>query len=239
DLWYNQILHLFNKHFPLVYKAKAIPRNKPWFDRECNKAFSKKCRLFKKYKANPNEYNKVRFTEWNKHYKKLIKFTKNDYNSKLLDECDGDPKKTWTVINKLLGKNKRSNIIKLKKDNVIIEDNQILSNIFNENFNKVGDTFGATPINANDYLSYMTKKEISTFYFTDITHEEIKRNLLSLKLNKATNDEIPLKIFKSCTDELAISLATIYIYKSVEFVGMSGVGVQTVGPIILKLCKQV
>ena len=174
----------FKDSFPLTRVSRSKAKNKPWFDKACNKAFKKKSKLYKKYQANPIEENETRYKNFNKYYKILIRKAKDKYDNMLLDACGNNPKESWKVINKLLGKTKQKEAIYIKKDNDIVTDPFTVANTFNEQFNKVGKLFGASPTQANHHLKYMAKKESTNFHFEEITLEETQRTIFPLNCTK-------------------------------------------------------
>ena len=48
-----------------------------------------------------------KYRTYNKHLKKLIKHAKSSYYSKKFEGCNGDMKKTWSLINEIRGKSKK------------------------------------------------------------------------------------------------------------------------------------
>ena len=127
-----------------ISKEKIIERRqnkKEWINIELIELCKQKDVLYKRWKANPNnieymnEYKKI-----NNYATKKINQTKNEFYKNKIIECHKDPKKTWLVVNDLLGR-KSSNI-----DDVIIKNMPGMSPIniankmaasFSENVKKI------------------------------------------------------------------------------------------------------
>ena len=207
--WMNIIYNVFEICFPLSRISRKMTKNKPWFDKYCNITFKKKCKLYKAFLENPNSYTELRYKQCNKYYKNLIKKTKNEYDKKRIDSAGNDSKKIWRLINNFLGNFKQRNPIYLKSGDEIIEDNNKIANIFNIQFNSVGNLFGAVPLNVNDYSKYLPDKQSRNFTFKDITFDEMKEVIRSLNTRKSSNDIIPLFLIKTFPDNIIERLICI------------------------------
>ena len=185
-------------------------RNKTWFNKSCNLAFKKKCKLYKTFLQNPNVNTECRYKQYNKYYKKLIRKTKNDHDKSLIEAAGSDPKRIWNTINTLLGKFKQHNPIYLKQDEKIINDSYQIANIFNEKFNVVGDLFGASPVNDDDYKTYMPKKQTNNFPFKEVTLDEINQVIRSLNARKSSNDVIPIFLIKRLPENMIKRLMYVF-----------------------------
>ena len=73
-----------------------------------------------------------------KHYEKLIIQKKKIYYQNLINEYNSDMRKTWGLINNLLGKNKRKEpITSLNVNGVLCDDSQTIANEFNTLFSNI------------------------------------------------------------------------------------------------------
>ena len=116
--------------------------------------------------------DKLRYGKQNRNFKKLIKQCKQSFNKNLLENCRGDPKKTWKAINTLLGKTKTMHCIRLLVNDVMISDNDTIANSLNIYFNSVGETYGTKPL-LNSFQAFLGEREMNSFVFYDITYDEI------------------------------------------------------------------
>ena len=75
-----------------------------------------------------------KYRTYNKHLKKFIKHAKFSYYSKKFEGCNGDMKKTWSLINEIRGKSKKEIKQLFKVGNQKLFDRRIIANKFNEYF---------------------------------------------------------------------------------------------------------
>ena len=199
---------VFENVFPFVRKSRKLINSKSWFNEDCLKAFKKKTKLYKKYTKTQNEIDRIALYNHNKYYKKLIKFTKNDYNMRLISECEGDCKATWKFINNILGKKRDLRAIKLINDGQNVNEEDI-PNIFNEFFNKVGHIYGNHETSIHDHQKFMTNRQVSSFYFEQINLEEVLKIVSNFNCKKSSTDIIPTKLFQTYPISILDRLTTI------------------------------
>ena len=126
-------------------------------------------------------------------------------------------KKSWSLINNLLGKNSKSTIInEIRTDsNVILTDRNLIANNLNDYFVNIGPSL-ALGVEGNYHTSAgVTNRGDSecntTFCFSDISVHQVLNNLKQLVTSKATGvDKIPAKVLKLSADIIAPSLTTIF-----------------------------
>ena len=127
----------------------------------------------------------------------------------MIEEHKKDQKETWNIINKSLGKSKIRRIIQLRQDDRIIEDSEAIANILNHYFNNVGNIYGHVPSTKKEHLNFLRDTYDHTFHFHDITFEEVSNAISALNKNKATNDEVPIKVFRLVPNNIIKQLMII------------------------------
>ena len=109
-----------------------------WFDNELVKLRSKRQRLYHKKIKNNTAHNKVAYDEVKKRYEKLIIQKKKSYYQNLIREYNSDMRKTWGVINSLLGKaRKKECITSLTIKGTLCDNDQAIADEFNTFFSNV------------------------------------------------------------------------------------------------------
>ena len=196
---YDQLVsNAFEKTFPLVKVSRKMFKSKSWFNQECMNAFKKKTKLYRRFCKTKSTEDKIAHDRFSKYYKKLIRYTKNAFNAKQLDECGSDSKKVWNVLNRLLGKPSKSpnySTIRIKgPDNEFIDDRKV-ADVFNCLFNEVGSKYGIKKWN-NEHREYMNARKLESFYFLPLTEQEVSKIIATFDLNKSSNDQIPLRMFQ-------------------------------------------
>ena len=127
-------------------------------------------------------------------------------------------KKTWSLINPLTGKNKKTSINEILIDSYnTISDPKIIAEFFNEYFVNIGPRLAseASKEFSDDELTNNNNQpdiqKNSTFYFSQISVESVALTLRNLKSNKSTGlDKIPAKILKLSSDIITPSLTHIF-----------------------------
>ena len=164
-------------------------------------------------------------TQW-----EMDRKTRNNVNSEIrlakkkcfcdkINECAqiNDPRKSWSLINDLLGKKRKSNnITELYVNDVIISEDNLIAETFNDFFINIGSKLAskidAQPPNENDAEGTINNNIslLSTFEFSAISEEEVYSELCNLKETKSTGlDMIPARILKIFANIIAPSITWI------------------------------
>ena len=127
---------LYDKHFPL--RKIKMNQNKiriPWLTDILRNAIKKKNKLFIQQKKSGNpEHNKV-YINYKKYLNKLLQKKERLHYSDLIEEHKGDLKKSWSVLRRVLNRNRFKSVTsKFKYNNDIIEDKQYIAEKFNDFF---------------------------------------------------------------------------------------------------------
>ena len=143
-------------------------------------------------------YCYTQYKEYRKILKRVRKEAKEKYYKGKFDEKTGDMKKTWEIINKIRGKNKRQIKPQLVINNEKITNRRVIANEFNKyfvslasNLNNAYNELGEVNITGiptfSDYLPSSTSTSI---YLYDCTPEEIRDIILELQNGKYS--DIPI-----------------------------------------------
>ena len=114
-------------------RSHANSKKKPscWYDCELRNLKNKKERSYKSYLRNPNRYTKSA-SDLNKCiYEKRLMEKKNEFRTTLFQKHRGDIKKTWSMVNHLLGKSRGQVCQSLKLNDVLQSNPKTLANEFN------------------------------------------------------------------------------------------------------------
>ena len=220
-VWKSFFTEILDAHAPLRYKrtkANAVP----WMttiikneirDRDYHKKKAIKHNSKYHWEMYKKSRNKVNIN---------IRKTKSEYFVNKIRDCANvkDPKKSWSLINSLLGKNSKStHINELKVNNNTITDSTLIAESLNNYFINIG------PQLASDISSYeepdndLNDENVSgarlsqntSFHFSQIEIHNVYSILNNLKANKSTGlDKIPAKILKLSAEIIAPSLTYIF-----------------------------
>ncbi|XP_065662556.1 uncharacterized protein LOC136085195 [Hydra vulgaris] len=217
NLFLDKFQEIFNEACPNeVLKIKTKTLANPWMDKTLIKCSRTKQKLYNKFLKNKSTTNEKNYKAYNYFYIDLLKKTKKNYYSKQFTNCKLDTKKTWAVINGILGKNKNKTSSLPKRIN--INNNDIfcpkeISKEFNTYFTNVGlDLANKITTLLNSYKTYLTPSNDKTLYDFDLTLKEFETAFSLIKnKNSSEFDGIPSNILIS--NKKSISRPLFYIVK--------------------------
>ena len=179
-----------------------------------------------------DSYKKMAVKNNSQIYWEKFKETRNKVNSELtkaktaffcnkFENCaqSKDMKHSWKLINILLGKNKKSNnISQLKRDDVVISDDTLKAEAFNDFFVNIGVNLAnemehdSPCTNFSDDENYHSNYYSNiNFKFSEISMDDIICQLRNLKISKSTGiDNIPAIALKLSAEVIGPSLTWIY-----------------------------
>ena len=220
-------------------KSKRNRLDNPWVTNGLIKSINYKNFLYKKWKSSKNSKDKLgdlNIYEKYKNYRKkltyLIRAAKNMFYSKKFDQCKGNSKQTWQLINELRGKCKN----KVKSSFIIngteIKNRRLIADEFNKYFTSVAAKLndyssadnGIPIIEIPHFSKYIGKRISDSMYFEPCTADELDSIIKDLDNSKAS--DIPIRVLKICKQTF-IPYLTIFFNKFIElgiFPGISKIG---------------
>jgi len=173
-----------------------------------NKLHMKKIR---KVKTHPDY---IKYLQYRNTYNKTKRTSKLNYYDNLLQKYKYDVRKTWGVINNLIGKtNDKSNISETFQINGINTANQdIISNEFCSFFTNIGlkyaEEIPASKYNHDHYLK--AKSKANMFMAPTDPNEIIKMINLLKRKNSSGHDNISSSFLKDIKAEIALPLTILF-----------------------------
>ena len=221
--FFHEILH---KHAPLRQKrvrSNPVPWITPIIKQTMrNRDFHKKIAI----KCN-SRYHWLKYKNFRNRVNREMNLSKSQFYHSEIENCaiSGNIKKTWSLINSLAGKNKKPSINEILIDSYnTISDPKITAEFFSEYFVNIGPRlaseaskeFSRSDHELTNNNSQPDIQKNSTFYFSQISVENVAMILRNLKVNKSTGlDKIPAKTLKLSSDIIAPSLTHIFNLKQV------------------------
>ena len=192
----------------------------PWFDTGIFKDEKTQARLFRRFIKTKSAVDHQIYKSFrNKLSKKKYK-AKRSFFQNLLDDAknSGDRSATWKVINKALGKKKKSRICPQKiqigdpKNPTESTEPKDIANALNKHFTSIASKLAKKLEKTNIRpISYLGNQNCSTMYLHNITLEEIIELIKSISPQKAMGyDGIPPKIIKWAPELFAPILMVIF-----------------------------
>ena len=144
---------------------------------------------------------------------KLIKDTKRNYYTSVLNDTKNNPKNMWNTINKLTNKKSKTTTItklNISNDNVTEDPNKI-SHTFNTYFKTIGESLAnELPDTTDAPESYVTPSN-SSFQIQNVSEVDVFQLLITLKISKACeHDKIPPKLLQDSAVVIASILTHIF-----------------------------
>lgn len=180
------------------------------------KSCETKSRLYQQMKNMKTNESKIKFTTYRNKLKTLLEKAEKEFYAHKLNECHGNLKKTWKIINNLMTKSDHDNSsdsIEFNYNNSPITDKKIIGEKFNDYFIDIGKNLAEKiPISQNSFSHYMTKNTSNigscALYLT--TADEIVKIVHNLKSSDSAGfDEISTKLLKCIINYIAEPLSRI------------------------------
>ena len=134
-----------------------------------------------------------------------LRAASNAYYRNKLSQVAGDSKKTWKVLNEVMGRGTSGHRVEgLLVADQMVNDHQIISDSLNKHFAEVGQSIsGNLPNSPSSFLNYMPNlTPENQFYLKPLDMTTLRDILSSLKSSAPGYDEIPLYLYASNFDLL-------------------------------------
>lgn len=189
---------------------------KPWISQNIINCIRKRDELHKKLKQNPYDIHKLRYYKRYRNIcKNIINTTKESYYKNKIDECNDNPRKMWQIINEVTNSKSTSNTSKIDELNInkvptLYAENpdKILDHV-NHFFTNIGSNLAKQiTLCVNDAVEPNEARNLEReFDFKQITVDEIRNIITSLKPNVSSGDEvISTNTIKQLSEEITFPL---------------------------------
>ena len=221
DVAYNYLEEILDGAIKKATSKVKIRRkvNNYWFDFELQKMRNKKERLYNKYIGSPTLLNKNKYNATKNSYEKLIIQKKRSFHQSLIRKFNGNMKKTWGVINRLLGNFKKkdsSKYIRIKGSSC--SDPKIIANEFNSFFTSLPKKLHnklpkiTDGIRVKRCLNYLNGHEINeTILLRPTSFQEVTKIIKAFRKKSSTGvDNKSPKLLKHFPDKIINCLVHIF-----------------------------
>ena len=213
--------HIYNTHFPVRFKRfnksnrRRIPR-KPWITSAILKSICRKDKLRKKYVSYPSDSNKAAYVNYRNKLTSLIRTSKRRYYAEKLEESKFNSKRTWNVLNDILGRQNGHKQISssFKINGSPNSDPQTIADKFNSYFVNIGPQLAHkishTDTNFHHFLR-QCKSPAGSLFLSPTDIDEVTSICKTLKSGASSGfDDIKADVVKSVGDLIAPSLVYIF-----------------------------
>ena len=197
---YKRFLEIYEdgvKEFVPLYKVKEKKRN-DWFNDRCEKAKRARDKAWDKLKKRRNENAQREYKTLRNEYVNIRREEERKYEKNIVEKCKEEPKLFYRFINE---KTKhKENIIKLKKDGVLYEKEEEISELLNTSFQSVFTR-------ETEFVEPEAMNEVPKMGEIKVEVEEIEKYLRDLDCRKATGpDEVSGWVLKECREHLVVPI---------------------------------
>ena len=201
--------------------SKRNPTCNPWITDGIENAVNTKKVFLKEWKKtvsrkspDGNQILKRKYKDYERCLKKIIKIRKAKFYNQKISDAQGNPKKTWEVINQIRGKNKRDMKPQFMIDNQKIVERRIIANEFNKYFASIASNLNSRlssddgiPISPlKQFHEYLPRRTTDSIFLYECTADEVSRIIRELQNGKAS--DFPITVIKRCSSIISPILAT-------------------------------
>ena len=210
DSFTSALDNLYCTAFPLKVKyVSKKPNHNPWINESIKKLIEAKSQYFQLYKL-----SLVTLAENNRFRNKvnsIIRKNKTKYYADMLENCKNDLKKTWSIINNLLSKNKKSkDIKKIVCNNVTYTCSDDIAKAFNNFFCSIGSNYDSKIPNSDiDPCKFMNASPNFSFFLEPVSPLEVGFHIKNLKNSKQNINSISISMFKEHHEILSPIIADL------------------------------
>ena len=192
-------------------KSKKIPKS-PWITKNLLRSINRKNNLYYKYKVNPTEHTKRKYTNYKNVLTSLLRREKRLYYCRQLNNFKNNCKHTWNIINTVLNKSKdKPQISKLNCNGTISKDPRVMAESFNNYFSQIGtDLASKIPPTNRHFTDFLNNPNPDSLFLDPVDELEILNIINNLDNKKSCgNDGVNNIVIKHVGLEIAQPLTHI------------------------------
>ncbi len=210
DTAYDSLIREISESIRITIPEKTVTckvdEQNPWLTKGILTSIKQKNKLYKQYIKNQSTINKNKYNAYRNKLTHIIRKSKCAYFTEQLRTAQGDTKKTWSVLNNVLGRERIPLVLPDYETRPGVE----LSNQFNNFFVSIGENL-ANKISqppGTSYNQYLTGDYPNSFFLTPTDTEEAHKIILGLKnSHTAGTDGISSKILIAIAPAIANPLS--------------------------------
>ena len=190
-----------NKQAPVVTKVITERKKKPWFGddlKQQKRIVRRREKVFRKYRSQSCWTALVRER---KKYRKMLFDAKTVCYSKKVEDCKGDVKGLYRMVNTLMGTSSENPLPNHTSDKDLAEE---FANFFMGKIQKIRD-------NLTGYPTYEPTKKITTKLaeFRPFEQTEVKKIIFSMKSKSCKLDALPTRLLKQCIEDILPTITNL------------------------------
>lgn len=218
-LFEDTLLEIIENEAPekeVVIPSKYII-NEEWMTKGLMKSSRILNKLYRKCANKPRTHSAyIRYIDYRNTYNTLKRTVRQNYYRDLFDKYKTDIKRTWKLMNSLIGKENDKSTVQntFKLDNKILNNPKEIADGFCQYFSNVGSKLAADIGRPNktyyDYLHLKNNINQSSIFLTPVSPIEVQTIIKSLKSKKSTGrDNLNTLLIKQLGSEISYPLSLI------------------------------
>ena len=203
----NFLIKILNKYFPIKTKSISPKRIKaPWITTKIIKCIQKKHRWFRLMRS--GRITNISYKQYAAELRKLLRMAEEKYYQRKLLSLNNDMKRSWKILNKLLGRNQMSPSNSFLINNQNISDPKNISEAFSKYFvEHPKNIHDSIPPSTVDFSGLIPRNN-NTANFPLCTENEVYLLLCKMK-KEGSFEDIPRKFLRLCIDYIINPLTSL------------------------------
>ena len=216
DEVYNMFIDMLSKVYDDVFvmgdsKTKRKIIKKPWITVSILKKIRLKNKLFKKYRKNCTDDNKKRYVKVRNNVTKILRCARINYYKLKFQLFKGNMKKTWNMINELLGKCKKNLPSYVTINGIDVHDEKDIANNFNTYFVNIGASMANSIQQDDNFVDFLSGRCNNTIFLKPVKETEILEIIKNMNSSSSSGiDDISPLVVKKIIYGIVKPLCFIY-----------------------------
>ena len=175
---------LYDKYFPTITKqVKVKSLLKPWVSDSLIQRIKIRDSLARKF--NKGGIDREIYTRFRNKLTAQLRIAKSNYYKSEFLKCNGNSKKTWSIINSNIKKTVKSTDVKLKENENMVEASKVPNKLINYFTTVVNDLTSKVPKSDKNAAYYLRNRNVKSFSMFPVVVGEVESAISQLKNTNA------------------------------------------------------
>ena len=190
-------------------KIVKTQKNKPWLSDDLRALIKEKNKIHNKFLRKPITFG-PQYRSLRNQVNNCIKIKKKKYYENILLKHQGNSKRIWSILNDLLGRNKREKDFSLEVNGELTDNPKVIVEEFNNYFSNVTTEIVQSLPNSNySFHTFMNPSHSQYFNLSPVSPFQIEKIIKDMKDTSGGHLNIPSKVFKAHSSLLSVPLSAL------------------------------